>query len=149
VYGRGDSAGKQYASPDSVAAGLHALAAMSSGRPTAAVLGQMAELGDRAEHARRAIGTLAAELGIDLVIAVGGQHAAAIADAAGNGGAHHRLVVDPTAAATLLAEVLPARAAVLVKGSRSTGLQVVLQHRLGRSPRGSGQRACGRIETVV
>jgi UDP-N-acetylmuramoyl-tripeptide--D-alanyl-D-alanine ligase len=52
------------ANPDSVAAGLRALLAMSAGRPTVAVLGQMAELGDRTEADHRAIGVLAAELGI-------------------------------------------------------------------------------------
>jgi UDP-N-acetylmuramoyl-tripeptide--D-alanyl-D-alanine ligase len=120
------------ANPDSVTAGLRALAAMSAGRPTVAVLGQMAELGDRAEADHQAIGALAAELGIDLVIAVGGRDAAAIADAAGHGGAHHRLVADPTAAAALLDEVLPAGAVVLVKASRSAGLHVVVEHLLQR-----------------
>ena len=59
------------AGPQSMAASLRVLAA-SSGKK-AAVIGDMAELGDLTESAHREIGELTKELGIDTVIAIGAR----------------------------------------------------------------------------
>jgi UDP-N-acetylmuramoyl-tripeptide--D-alanyl-D-alanine ligase len=98
------------ANPASVAAALRALAALDARRRTA-VLGVMAELGDHhaVEHAN--IGALAERLEIRLVSvgepAYGGEH-----------------VSDLEEALVLLGE-LEAHDAVLVKGSRVAGLEVL------------------------
>ena len=68
------------AGPQSMEAALHVLAG-SEGN-TAAVLGDMAELGELTAPAHRTIGRLAKELGVGTVIAVGAR-ARNIADAAG------------------------------------------------------------------
>ena len=52
-----------------------------------AVLGEMLELGDEAVEAHREIGRFAAESGVDLVVAVGGDLAKQLALAAGAAGA--------------------------------------------------------------
>jgi len=61
------------ANPDSMAAALGTLAEMGrrTGRPTVAVLGEMRELGETSAAEHRAVGELAASLGIDRVFAVG------------------------------------------------------------------------------
>ncbi len=98
------------ANPSSVAAALRALAAAPA-RRRVAVLGVMAELGERhaAEHA--AVAALAAELGIELL---------AVAEAA------YGTAPAPDAAAALAAlGPLGAGDAVLVKGSRVAGLETL------------------------
>lgn len=59
------------ANPESMAAALRALTSMARGRRSWAVLGQMRELGDRAEVAHEAVGALAAQLGVDEIVAIG------------------------------------------------------------------------------
>jgi len=95
------------ANPDSVAAALRALAAMDASRRVA-VLGEMAELGDASAEAHRRMGELAGALGIE-VVAVGTP---------GYGGT---VVADQGEALAVVAG-LPADSAVLVKASRSVGL---------------------------
>jgi UDP-N-acetylmuramoyl-tripeptide--D-alanyl-D-alanine ligase len=58
------------ANPSSTAAALRALTALGAGRRTVAVLGYMAELGDHEIAGHREVGRLAAELGVDRLIAV-------------------------------------------------------------------------------
>ncbi|HET6152481.1 MAG TPA: UDP-N-acetylmuramoyl-tripeptide--D-alanyl-D-alanine ligase [Marmoricola sp.] len=61
------------ANPDSMAAGLRALAGIGrrTGRPTLAVLGEMRELGETSAAEHAAIADLSVELGIDRVVVVG------------------------------------------------------------------------------
>ena len=59
------------ANPDSMRAGLNALAVLGRERHTIAVLGEMLELGDGSAKAHRDIGSYAARSGIDVVVAVG------------------------------------------------------------------------------
>ena len=59
------------AGPQSMAASLRVLGA--SGGKKAAVIGDMAELGELTERAHREIGALTQELGIDTVIAIGAR----------------------------------------------------------------------------
>jgi UDP-N-acetylmuramoyl-tripeptide--D-alanyl-D-alanine ligase len=106
------------ANPSSAAAALRALAAMSSGRRTTAVLGYMAELGAQEVAGHEEIGRLAAELGVDRLVAVA-DNAAPILDGARavegwTGEAH--FAADQQAAIKLL--TLEPGDVVLVKGSR-------------------------------
>jgi UDP-N-acetylmuramoyl-tripeptide--D-alanyl-D-alanine ligase len=96
------------ANPTSVAAALESLAAVSA-RRRIAVLGVMAELGDRSEADHAAIGALARDLGIE-VIAV---------DAPAYGARDVATIDDALAALAGLGD----GDAVLVKGSRVAGLE--------------------------
>lgn len=104
------------ANPASVAAALRSLAALDAQRRTA-VLGVMAELGDRHEHEHVAVAALADELGVR-VVAVG-EMAYGV-----------ELVQDVDEALALLGE-LDHGDAVLVKGSRVAGLERLAQRLAG------------------
>ena len=104
------------ANPTSVAAALQALAALPA-RRRFAVLGVMAELGERSLAEHRAIGELAADLGIQVISVA----------APGYGGND---VADRAAAQTALG-ALGDGDAVLVKGSRVAGLERLAAALLG------------------
>jgi UDP-N-acetylmuramoyl-tripeptide--D-alanyl-D-alanine ligase len=106
------------ANPVSMRAALVHLAERGAGHRRVAVLGEMAELGADAPAYHAEVGALLAELGIERVIAVGelahaygGEWVATAADAA----------------ARLQAELRPGDV-VLVKGSRSVGLEAVAEN---------------------
>jgi UDP-N-acetylmuramoyl-tripeptide--D-alanyl-D-alanine ligase len=104
------------AGPASMAAALRSLATLPAARRVA-VLGVMAELGDRAAQEHSRIADLTTELGVELV-AVGTDlyGVAPLADAAAAVAAvRHELAMGPT------------DTAVLVKGSRVAGLEVVAE----------------------
>ncbi|MBK5233064.1 MAG: UDP-N-acetylmuramoyl-tripeptide--D-alanyl-D-alanine ligase [Thermoleophilia bacterium] len=105
------------ANPLSMRAALSYLAGLNRPRKIA-VLGLMAELGPDQDKFHREIGEFARAAGIDLVIAVGEVTA---------GYGPDRFVDTPEAAAGLLGEILQPGDAVLVKGSRSAGLEVVAE----------------------
>ncbi|CAA9262713.1 MAG: UDP-N-acetylmuramoyl-tripeptide--D-alanyl-D-alanine ligase [uncultured Corynebacteriales bacterium] len=111
------------ANPESMAAALRALTTMARGRRSWAVLGAMAELGGTAaeEHAR--VGALAAELAVDRVLVVG-PDARPTHEAAGPDRSAH--VPDVEAAVALLRAELRPQDVVLVKASRSAGLERVV-----------------------
>ena len=109
------------ANPMSMRAALQHLAATPAGRHVA-VLGTMAELGDDGERYHREIGELAAELEIDVLITVG-EPALPIAE--GYDGEKH-MVGSPEEAGALLEELAQPGDRVLIKGSRSAGLEKVL-----------------------
>ena len=94
-----------------------------------AVVGEMLELGSHATRLHEECGALAAAVGLDLLIVVGGPAARALADAAVRSGMAEACVayVDTSAEA---AEVAAARTRpgdlVLVKGSRGIGTDVVV-----------------------
>jgi UDP-N-acetylmuramoyl-tripeptide--D-alanyl-D-alanine ligase len=114
------------ANPDSTAAALRALRAMSAGRRSWAVLGYMAELGpaERDEHDR--IGRLVVRLGIDRLVVVGDEarplHTGAVLEGSFGGESVH--VPDQDTAIALLASELRPGDVVLVKGSRYRVWQV-------------------------
>jgi UDP-N-acetylmuramoyl-tripeptide--D-alanyl-D-alanine ligase len=86
-----------------------------------AVIGEMLELGDRAADLHADVGRAAAQAGVDVLIAVGGAPARALADAAvaaGMAAKTVRHVATSDEAADVAAEVLSAGDVVLVKGSR-------------------------------
>ena len=128
------------ANPDSTAAALRALRAMSAGRRTWAVLGYMAELGpaSRDEHDR--IGRLVVRLGIDRLVVVGDEarplHTGALLEGSFGGESVH--VPDQDAAIELLAGELRPGDVVLVKGSRYRVWQVADALREGQA--GTGLR---------
>jgi UDP-N-acetylmuramoyl-tripeptide--D-alanyl-D-alanine ligase len=107
------------ASPASVKESLHVLRQLASGRPTAAILGDMLELGTYERAGHEEVGRLVAEMGVQCLIAIG-QRAEAIAEAARSAGCPHVFHwarVD--AALDRLDDILPDGALVLVKASRA------------------------------
>ena len=116
------------ANPESMAAALRSLAAIGAGRHRSwAVLGPMAELGAHGPEAHELTGRLAAELGITRVVAVGEQARPILAGAALEGSALSELnwVPDGEAALRLLRAETGPGDVVLVKASRSAGLEQV------------------------
>ncbi|PQM48145.1 UDP-N-acetylmuramoyl-tripeptide--D-alanyl-D-alanine ligase [Mycobacterium talmoniae] len=118
------------ANPDSVRAGLQALAviARQTGAPrrSFAVLGEMAELGEDAiaEHDR--IGRLAVRLDVSRLVVVGmgrsmsAMHHGAVME--GSWGSESTMVADADAALALLRAELRPGDVVLVKASNAAGL---------------------------
>ena len=112
------------ANPDSMRAALQALAAMGSGRRTWAVLGEMRELGDHQESQHEEIGRLAASLGMTNLICVGEGTRSMERACAGEGSSTRSTWAEgPDEAIALLRGELAAGDVVLVKASRSIGLE--------------------------
>ncbi|MYS22014.1 UDP-N-acetylmuramoyl-tripeptide--D-alanyl-D-alanine ligase [Streptomyces sp. DvalAA-14] len=121
------------ANPESMRAALRALAAM--GRPaqarggrTWAVLGMMAELGEQSLTEHDAVGRLAVRLNVSKLVAVGGTEAAWLQMGAyneGSWGEESVHVSDAEAAIDLLRSEVRPGDVVLVKASRSVGLESV------------------------
>ncbi len=105
------------ANPVSMRAAIDHLATLGEGRRVA-VLGEMAELGPGAAAHHAEVGEHARAEGVDFLIGVG-------APAQGYG--PDELVADPLEAAELLAERLGPGDTVLIKGSRSAGLESVAE----------------------
>jgi UDP-N-acetylmuramoyl-tripeptide--D-alanyl-D-alanine ligase len=105
------------ANPVSMRAALDHLASLDADR-TVAVLGEMAELGPGAPGYHREVGEHARSHGLDLLIGVGEPARDYAPD---------ELVGTPEDAAELLAARLGPGDAVLVKGSRSAGLEAVAE----------------------
>ena len=105
------------ANPVSMRAALDHLATLPGSRRIA-VLGEMAELGPGAPAYHREVGAHARSEGVDLVIGVGEPAREYDPD---------ELVGDPAEAAELLAAQLEPGDAILVKGSRSAGLEAVAE----------------------
>ncbi len=121
------------ANPDSMAAALRTLAALR--RPDGrllAVLGDMLELGPGAAAQHRGIGRLAAELGIDRLIAVGDHGPDLVAGAAGTDAS---IAADRETAAAEASTWLRPADVVLVKASRGLALETVAE-RLSAAPEG-------------
>ncbi len=112
------------ASPSSMHASLRAFATLPARGRHVAVVGDMLELGECGEAEHAEVGALAAELGVDVVIAVG-PASAATATAASAGGAEVHHVADRDEARTVVAAIVEPGDAVLVKASRLVGLEVV------------------------
>jgi len=110
------------ANPMSMRAALDDLAATAGDGRRVAVIGDMLELGpdERAYHAE--IGAHAADVGVDLLVAVG-ERAGATAAAFGG---EAEVVRDAGAAAALVPGLVRAGDTVLVKASRGVGLDAVV-----------------------
>lgn len=125
------------ANPDSMRAGLQALAWMGRGRRTWAVLGEMAELGDDSitEHDR--IGRLAVRLDVTRLVVVGtgrsmsAMHQGAVME--GSWGSEATRVDDTDGALALLRAELQPGDVVLVKASNSAGLAGLARDLIGET----------------
>jgi len=132
------------ANPDSMQAGLKALAAIAreSGekRRSWAVLGEMAELGDDAISEHDRIGRLAVRLDVSRLIVVGtgramsAMHHGAVME--GSWGAESTMVADADAALALLRAELQAGDVVLVKASNAARLGVLAETLVAEDVRG-------------
>lgn len=118
------------ANPESVRAGLKALVTLARNNPEGrswAVLGHMAELGDRSAQEHDAIGRLAVRLRVDRILAVGPDarmiHAGASHE--GSGGQESAAVADADEAIAVLRAELRPGDVVLVKASKVAGLRRV------------------------
>jgi UDP-N-acetylmuramoyl-tripeptide--D-alanyl-D-alanine ligase len=110
------------ANPESMAAALRAAAHVrGAGRRVAAVLGEMLELGTEGPRRHREIGALAAQLGLDLVVAVG-TGAEPIAEGAGERAVR---AADVDEAVRVVSAWLMPGDVVLVKASRGAHLERV------------------------
>jgi UDP-N-acetylmuramoyl-tripeptide--D-alanyl-D-alanine ligase len=111
---------------------LRELARVRGGRAIAA-LADMAELGDHSQREHERIGREVVELGLSDVFFCGREmaHAARVARAQVKKqrakGPHVTHVLDPLACVSELTRLLDARAAVLVKGSRSMAMERVVE----------------------
>lgn len=114
------------ANPESMRAGIDALAYTAAGRPEAtswAVLGQMGELGDDGSEEHAELGRFLGGRRIDRAIIVGrGVNQRALANEAKAQGVKTKLVDDIDAAVNMLDVDLRPRDVVLVKASYSDGL---------------------------
>ena len=110
------------ANPVAMAAALAYLRDRADGRRTVAILGSMAELGDDAPRFHAEVDTS----GIDVVVGVGGL---------ARGYEPDEWVETAAEAAALVRELVQPGDAVLVKGSRSVGLEVVADALAGAAVR--------------
>jgi UDP-N-acetylmuramoyl-tripeptide--D-alanyl-D-alanine ligase len=116
------------ASPTSMAAALRSFRHLA-GKRRLAVLGEMLELGDHSRAEHEAVGRLAVESDVDIVIVVGAA-AQPIADGARAAAAGGRLVIevdDADGALVAVSEHARKGDAVLVKASRAVGLERVAE----------------------
>jgi UDP-N-acetylmuramoyl-tripeptide--D-alanyl-D-alanine ligase len=116
-------------SPSALRLALNTVAAAEGCARRVAILGEMLELGAHAERLHRESGVAAAAANLDILVAVGGEAAKTLADAAVAGGmAPDRVAWVATkeeAAQLALARVRPGDL-VLVKGSRGIGTDLVV-----------------------
>jgi UDP-N-acetylmuramoyl-tripeptide--D-alanyl-D-alanine ligase len=114
------------ANADSMRAALQTLAEFPSRGRRIAILGDMAELGESATAAHREVGSLAGELKLDHVIAIG-RHSIWTADCARAGGAGNASAfLDFNMALAAVLHLVQADDVVLVKASRSSKLERVV-----------------------
>jgi UDP-N-acetylmuramoyl-tripeptide--D-alanyl-D-alanine ligase len=117
-------------SPAALTRALETIASASGSARKVAVLGEMLELGAHAARLHRECGREAARSGLDLLIAVGGDPAGALAREAVAAGMSERAVTwvatSEQAAGTALRQVRPGDL-VLVKGSRGIGTDLVVE----------------------
>ncbi len=117
------------ANPQSTDAALRSLVRGAGSGRSWAVLGSMGELGDTAPSAHRAMGDLAAELGVTGLLALG-EHASDLADGARRGGMNEACITVGRSHEELAQAVdalLQPGDWVLVKGSRSMAMERVVE----------------------
>jgi UDP-N-acetylmuramoyl-tripeptide--D-alanyl-D-alanine ligase len=88
-----------------------------------AVLGGMLELGDASADQHRAVGAVAAEVGVDVLLGVGELARDVVAGFEAGGGGDAAWVADTDAAFERLESVLRPGDTVLLKSSRDAGLR--------------------------
>lgn len=121
------------ANSDSMIAALRTLKAFPSKGQRYAVIGEMAELGEFSASAHEEVGRVAAEIGIDQIVAVGSWGELISKTAEGLGARSVVAMSDVDAAELYLGEHLEPGDTVLIKASRSAGLDrlaILLRARL-------------------
>jgi len=133
------------ANPESMRAALKTLAAMAAGRRSWAVLGEMRELGDASMEEHDAIGRLAVRLDISRLVCIGDatrvMHLGASSE--GSWGEESIHVPDVDAAIELLREQVRPDDVVLVKASRTIGLERVAEALLTEPPTAGSESGAG------
>ncbi len=119
------------ANPSSMAAALEALARVDVPGRRLAVLGEIRELGELSVREHSALGVLVGTAAVDTLVAVGAE-AAPLAAATRTAGVAVTEVPDAAAALDAVSGYVVAGDAVLVKGSRAVGLELVASALRGR-----------------
>src|SRR5437762_3474885 len=112
------------ANPDSMKAALRTLMELDTDGKRVAVLGRMLELGAVSERGHPEVGEAAATLGIDHLISIGDDTMALAAEEAGL--ENSAIAQDASDAAEMLNEIVGPGDLVLIKGSRSSRTELVM-----------------------
>jgi UDP-N-acetylmuramoyl-tripeptide--D-alanyl-D-alanine ligase len=123
------------ASPEAVRAMLAAMSATPTSGRRIAVLGEMLELGAASHALHDACGRAAVAAGVQELVVIGGAPADGLVEgavAAGLGRAHVHRFADSASAATLVPSLVSAGDLLLVKASRGTRADVVVDRLLER-----------------
>jgi UDP-N-acetylmuramyl pentapeptide synthase len=126
------------ANPDSMKAALRTLMELDADGKRIAVLGRMLELGAESERGHREVGEVAATLGIDHLISVANDTIALAAEQAGL--ENSAIAQDASDAAEMLNEIVEPGDLVLIKGSRSSRTELVLDEFVKLQPVGGNLR---------
>ena len=126
------------ANPDSMKAALRTLMELDTDGKRIAVLGRMLELGAESERGHREVGEAAATLGIDHLISIGNDTIALAAEQAGL--ENSAIAQDASDAAEMLNEIVGPGDLVLIKGSRSSRTELVLDEFAKLQPVGGNIR---------
>jgi UDP-N-acetylmuramoyl-tripeptide--D-alanyl-D-alanine ligase len=126
------------ANPDSMKAALRTLMELDADGKRVAVLGRMLELGAESERGHREVGEAAATLGIDHLISIGNDTIALAAEEAGL--ENSAIAQDASDAAEMLNEIVEPGDLVLIKGSRSSRTELVLEEFAKLQPVGGSIR---------
>lgn len=110
------------ANPESMRAGLHAFTTLAGDRRTIAVLGAMGQQADASQARHKQVGRLVAELGIDVLIAVGQGNPRAMAAEASGGEVTVYAVQDVAGTLRVATELIAPGDVVFVKASSEYGL---------------------------
>ncbi len=125
------------ANPGSVLAAGRTLVELAGERTSCAVLGAMAELGPRAVDLHRETGRLLAEAGVRQLVAVG-KDAAPLGEGFDEKGGRAHYCPDQETAAAWIGSRTRGGDVILVKGSRSSAMEKVLDHLPGVKPAPQG-----------
>jgi UDP-N-acetylmuramoyl-tripeptide--D-alanyl-D-alanine ligase len=125
------------ANPDSVRAALEVLSS-TEGLRRVFVMGEMLELGGDAERLHAEVGRLVASSGIDVLVGIGGMTRSAVEAAVASGLGREAAVffADREKAMGRIPEIIRPHDAVLVKGSRMTGLEAISEALKKRAVKG-------------
>jgi UDP-N-acetylmuramoyl-tripeptide--D-alanyl-D-alanine ligase len=131
------------ANPEAVRSALDTLAVLARGRRSFAVLGPMSELGAHSRTRHEEIGGYAAQAGLTGLIVVGEEAGPILTGAKAEPSWGGELIYAPDVSAALdeLGHRLAPGDVVLVKASRSAGLERVALALTGEGPMVSGQTA--------
>src|SRR5205814_8084790 len=110
--------------PDSRTGAVRNMMDIEADSKRVAVLGRMLELGAESERGQREVGETAATLGIDHLIAIADDTIAVAAEKAGL--ENSAVAKDASEAAEMLGEIVRPGDLVLIKGSRSSRTELVL-----------------------